>query len=129
MNHAAHLLNSSTLRTGYRQPEGLPSSAGGPISPEPVPPARLRAPWNSPGNGRRCSEKACVFPSTGAAMGLCLYHERLQQEPAHFRSFQPILLIISQAAADLSDYESDNHRAQDRRRLEAQRKAFQEGLA
>lgn len=129
MNHVVNLSNSSTPGAACRQAEGLPSSLPGPISQEPVPDGKLRTPWTSPGSGVRCSEKACVFPSTGTANGLCLYHERLQREPAHFCSFQPTLLAISQAAFGISAYESDNSRAQDRHRLEAQRKAFQEGLA
>lgn len=129
MNHVAHLSNSSTPGAASRQAEGLPSSLGGPISQERVPDRKLRTPCTSPGSTVRCSEKACVFPSTGTAMELCLYHERLRREPAHFCSFQPTLLVISQAAFGVSAYESDNSRAQDRRRLEAQCKAFQEGLA
>jgi hypothetical protein len=77
----------------------------------------------------RCREKACVFPAADDTTGLCLYHKRFRREPDHFSSLQPTLLVIVQSTFNLPDYESGHARAQDRRRLEAQRKAFQEGLA
>ena len=77
----------------------------------------------------RCREKACVFPAEDEITGLCLYHKRFRCEPDHFSSQQPILLVITQSTFNLPDYENRHAKAQDRRRLEAQRKAFRECLA
>lgn len=78
---------------------------------------------------RRCSEKGCVFPAAENPRGTCLHHEHLHREPGHFHSYQPSMSVINQARFGLPDYETDNRRAQDRRRLAAQREAFWEGLA
>jgi hypothetical protein len=78
---------------------------------------------------RRCGARGCVFPAEENAQGLCFYHERLEREPQHFRSYQPTLLVLRQGLLIPGDGEAAQRRARDRQRLAAQLEAFQQGLA
>ena len=112
---------------------GLPSESAPPIlnePPETLPiPHRARGPADATRSPARCSEKGCVFPAKENGSGLCSYHLKQQLEPALFSSWQPTWLLVNRPAADSDGSESARGRSRDRRRLEAQREAFWQGLA
>ena len=72
----------------------------------------------------RCKERGCVFPAAGDTADLCSYHERIHQEPKHFETLQPTVLVLAQAIFGLPDTEREDFRAGDRRRLSDERTAF-----
>ena len=76
----------------------------------------------------QCCVKGCIFPASPST-GLCRNHARQKLEPAHFKSFQPTLLVVQQATFNLADDGTRTTRAFDRRRLETQTRAFHDGLA
>lgn len=82
-------------------------------------------PLNS--SGLRCSERGCVFPALPHSMGRCFYHDRVQKEPALFRSCQPTLALLDQAKFGLPDTLPDDSRSRDRRRLAALREKMLSG--
>ena len=81
-----------------------------------------------PQNHVPCSVKGCIFPASSPA-NLCRNHFRQKLEPAHFKSFQPTLLVVRQATFNLDGDATRATRALDRRRLMTQTRAFHDGLA
>ena len=73
----------------------------------------------------RCREKGCIFPASHGADGKCVHHYREQREPAMYLSSQPTRAVLEhgkffQPAEELVF----GSREADRRRLEAERRAF-----
>lgn len=79
----------------------------------------------------QCDEKGCVFPASGPGGRKCLVHDREKNEPEHFESFQPTVLLLDRAKYGLPDPETepDDYRARDRHRQASEREAFFEGVA
>lgn len=101
---------------------------------EPTGRPRLATPRAAPSpdlvtNGARCRSRGCVFPAEESEAGLCFYHQRLEQEPNHFCSCQPTLLVLRRALFSAGGSEAAYRRIRDRQRMAAQRAAFQHGLA
>lgn len=82
-----------------------------------------------PGAHQRSSVKGCVFPAASAQSGKCLQHDRQYQEPSLFRSHQPSMLLLDRAKFGVPDSESNDSRANDRRRLAKIREDFLDGAA
>jgi hypothetical protein len=53
--------------------------------------------------------------------GECAYHRREYLEPACFTSQQPTRLLLDHARFSLPDFDAEDTRARDRRRLAAER--------
>ena len=114
----------SRPQTGPHHPDSGTSAKRGQTQPlsSPVCPRRRQP-------GRRCCEKACIFPATGSGTGRCLQHDLEELEPALFISCQPSMLLLDQAKFGVPDPEGDYSRARDRRRLAALREEFLDGAA
>ena len=93
--------------------------------------SRCAAPPSSLPGVPRCDEKGCVFPVAGPGKSKCLNHRREEDEPKHFGSSQPTVLLLDRARFGLPDPETepDDSRARDRRRELAEREAFLEETA
>lgn len=93
--------------------------------------SRRAAPLSSLSGASRCDEKGCVFPVVGPGKSKCLAHSREEDEPKHFGSSQPTVLLLDRAKYGLPDPETepDDSRARDRRRELAEREAFLEETA
>jgi hypothetical protein len=85
---------------------------------------RVAQPAASPFLASRCTEKGCVFPAEFAVPGKCIHHYRESTEPHLFRSLQPTLLLLGQAKFGFPESETQVFRLLDRRRLAAEREAF-----
>ena len=79
-----HQMPRGTLKAGNL--EGLPP----PRPPTPILAASLLL-------NPRCKIKACVFPASDLAAGMCHFHDLQEIEPELFQSFQPILYVLQQA--------------------------------
>jgi hypothetical protein len=91
-----------------------------PLQPYASPGEELGIPRSEPSPGR-CCEKGCVFPALPGGRGECAYHRREFLEPACFSSQQPTRLLLDHARFSLPDFDAEDTRARDRRRLAAER--------
>ena len=75
----------------------------------------------------RCREKGCIFPARGGEGGKCLHHRRQEREPSMYVSKQPTWAALEQGrCAQLREETVFGSREADRRRFEAERRAFLE---
>ncbi len=78
------------------------------------------------GEDGRCREKGCVFPASESGSGLCLVHDRQEQEPDTFGSMQPTWFVLHRSPGPDEDMIL-RRQSRDRYRLAAQSKAFHQG--
>lgn len=75
----------------------------------------------------RCREKGCIFPAQGGEGGKCVHHCRQEREPSMYVSQQPTWAALEQGRYfQLREERVFGSREADRRRFEAERRAFLE---
>lgn len=77
----------------------------------------------------RCAEKGCVFPAVPGSGGRCIHHQRQQQEPGLYSSYQPSSALVARgkfgpARIEEGEPGPSRGRGRDRRRMMMEREHF-----